>query len=443
VRALQSFTSKNAASAREVQIVAKQVFALLTDRTRLFFKRRRAGIERTYHPKANMDTLRFSDYLVRRLPLTTGFRNMHVLVRPTETGLPSATSQHRDAGASVVTGLLSVYRLPEEMDRESMDHQERPGIPFNMEEEKYQSDMDQPAYEDPPNSSQRPGLYDDDDDDYDTLAYGVEDKMGAKGPSDDATEMLSILEGMSKLGGPASNSSLDDLNRLNCVDEEEGAEEKVSDEVEYDEGTDQQSAQPIEHATSHPDGNYDNDDGEPIDNGWSEEDAAALRALRDLGYGDGEEAETNGNTNTFGEEESAALGALRDLGYGDDLDEEKRHQEIAVVEREESIPKDSQSSLDPPDHIVDDPKELGKQIAVEDKCPPDLTTEDEAQEEQTANNGNAEDESHLGNKKVDASQEEETAISADNGSVSLPDTDTSSAQRRKRKKKKKKNKPTS
>ena len=119
VRALQSFTSKNAASAREVQVVARQVFALLSDRNRLFFKRRRAGIERTYHPKAKMGALRFSDYLVRRLPLTAGFRNMHILVRPTENGLPVVESRDTGAGAEVESGAGTsvVDHLPDEMDR--------------------------------------------------------------------------------------------------------------------------------------------------------------------------------------------------------------------------------------------------------------------------------------------------------------------------------------
>ena len=46
-----------------------------------------------------MGALRFSDYLVRRLPLTAGFRNMHILIRPTENGLPAVESRDTGAGA--------------------------------------------------------------------------------------------------------------------------------------------------------------------------------------------------------------------------------------------------------------------------------------------------------------------------------------------------------
>ena len=182
-----------------------------------------------------MDTLRFSDYLVQRLPLTSGFRNMHVLMRPTEAGLPSATSQDKEGGASVVAGLLSVDRLPDEMDREAVERQEQADPAYETEEEKYHSDMEQLEY-----NNQPPDPYDDDD--YDTLAFGVEDKMGVRGASDDATQMLSILEGMSKLGGPASNSSNDDLNRLNSLEEEEGGEVKVKDETEHVDAEDHRQA---------------------------------------------------------------------------------------------------------------------------------------------------------------------------------------------------------
>ena len=383
VRALQSFTSKNAASAREVQIVAKQVFALLTDRTRLFFKRRRAGIERTYHPKATMDTLRFSDYLVRRLPLTSGFRNMHVLMRPTEAGLPSATSQDKEGGASVVTDLLSVDRLPDEMDREAVERQEQAGAAYETEEEKYHSDMEQLEY-----NNQPPDPYDDDD--YDTLAFGVEDKIGVRGPSDDATQMLSILEGMSKLGGPASNSSNDDPNRLNFVGEEEGDEAKVKDEARYGKAEDRR--QPLVD--------------EPVSD---------------------EESETNGNS----EEDAAALRALRDLGYGDDLDEEMP-QDInqPAIEMGESTPDsapdDEPSMLGPQDSIVDVPAEKDNEIYVEESIQPEPLTET------------------VDVDGVGEGQDEEVNAKK-NGHASLPDGEestaaasTSTAQKKKRKKKKKK-----
>lgn len=376
VRALQTFTSKNAASAREVQIVAKQVFALLTDRTRLFFKRRRAGIERTYHPKATMDTLRFSDYLVRRLPLTTGFRNMHVLVRPTEAGLPSATSQDKEGGASVVTGLLSVDRLPDEMDREAVEYQDQSDPVYETEDEKYQSEMEQLNY-----NNQPPDPYDDDD--YDTLAFGVEDKMGARGPSDDATQMMSILEGMSKLGGPASNSSHDDLNRLNYVEEEGGDEETVKDEAVYGEAGDH------------------------------------LQALADEPAGDNYEEDEESEANENNVEDAAALRALRELGYGEDLDEERHG--------EDSAPEDEPSTLNPIDSTVDISKGIDEEIDIEEKAQPEQSTET------VDADGGVEGQTEEGNPR-----ENGHAILPDGEEESTAATSTSSAQKKKRKKKKKK-----
>ena len=335
-----------------------------------------------------MDTLRFSDYLVRRLPLTSGFRNMHVLMRPTEAGLPSATSQDKEGGASVVTGLLSVDRLPDEMDREAVERQEQAGAAYETEEEKYHSDMEQLEY-----NNQPPDPYDDDD--YDTLAFGVEDKMGVRGPSDDATQMLSILEGMSKLGGPASNSSNDDLNRLNSVEEEEGDEEKVKDEARYGEAEDRR--QPLVD--------------EPAGHDYYEKD---------------EENEANGNS----EEDAAALRALRDLGYGDDIDE-GGHQEDStseeVIEMEGSTPEDEPLTLDPPDSITDVPKGTDEEIDVKETIRPEPSTET------VGADGGGKD-------------KDEEVNATENGDASLPDGEesaadaesTSTAQKKKRKKKKKK-----
>ena len=219
-----------------------------------------------------MGALRFSDYLVRRLPLTTGFRNMHILVRPTENGLPVAESRDTGAGAEVEAGAGTsvVDHLPDEMDREAVERRlEEQALGYEAEEEKYPSHMERFAYDE----AQQPDPY---DDDYDTLALGVEDKMGIRRPSDDPTAMISILEGMSKIG-PASNSSQDDLNRLNFVNEE--AEEEVKYETGHSEGEGQEEAPNLGEHT----GSNHEKVGDEVAN---EEDASALRALHDLGYGE-------------------------------------------------------------------------------------------------------------------------------------------------------------
>ena len=226
-----------------------------------------------------MGALRFSDYLVRRLPLTAGFRNMHILVRPTENGLPAVESRDTGAGAEVESGAGTsvVDHLPDEMDRESVERRlEEQALGYEAEEEKYPSHMERFAYDE----AQQPDPYDDDD--YDTLAFGVEDKMGIRRPrrpSDDPTAMISILEGMSKLGGPASNISQDNLNRLNFVDEE--PEEEVKYETGHSEGGCQEEAPNL---CEHTGGNDETGGDEVADN--NEEDASALRALHDLGYGE-------------------------------------------------------------------------------------------------------------------------------------------------------------
>ena len=224
-----------------------------------------------------MGALRFSDYLVRRLPLPTGFRNMHILVRPTENGLPAVES--RDTGAEVESGAGTsvVDHLPDEMDRESVERRlEEQALGYEAEEEKYPNHMERFAYDE----ARQPDPYEDDD--YDTLAFGVEDKMGIRRPrrpSDDPTAMISILEGMSKLGGPASNGSQDNLNRLNFVDEE--AEEEVKYETGHSEGEGQEEAPNLGEHTG---GNNEISGDEFADD--NEEDASALRALHDLGYGE-------------------------------------------------------------------------------------------------------------------------------------------------------------
>ena len=226
-----------------------------------------------------MGALRFSDYLVRRLPLTAGFRNMHILVRPTENGLPVVESRETGAGAEVESGAGTsvVDHLPDEMDRESVERRlEEQALGYEAEEEKYPSHMERFAYDE----AHQPDPYNDDD--YDTLAFGVEDKMGirrSRRPSDDPTAMISILEGMSKLGGPASNSTQDNLNRLDFVDEE--AEEEVKYETRHSEGEGQEEAPNLGEYTG---GN--NEIGGDEVAGDNEEDASALRALHDLGYGE-------------------------------------------------------------------------------------------------------------------------------------------------------------
>ena len=226
-----------------------------------------------------MGALRFSDYLVRRLPLTAGFRNMHILIRPTENGLPAVESRDTGAGAEVESGAGTsvVDHLPDEMDRESVERRlEEQALGYEAEEEKYPSHMERFAYDE----AHQPDHYDDDD--YDTLAFGVEDKMGIRRPrrpSDDPTAMISILEGMSKLGGPASNSTQDNLNRLDFVDEE--AEEEVKYETRHSEGEGQEEAPNLGEYTG---GN--NEIGGDEVAGDNEEDASALRALHDLGYGE-------------------------------------------------------------------------------------------------------------------------------------------------------------
>ena len=109
VRALQTYSSKIPSASRDVRFVAKQVFQLLIDRNQLFFKRRRASVERIYNPGKTNGALRFSDYLIRRLPITVGFRNMHILLRPTE---PVRGTQVREMVSDAV---MSVDRVPHDI----------------------------------------------------------------------------------------------------------------------------------------------------------------------------------------------------------------------------------------------------------------------------------------------------------------------------------------
>lgn len=301
---------------------------------------------------------------------------MHVLMRPTEAGLPSAaSSQAKEGGASVVTGLLSVDRLPDEMDRETLGHQGQSGPVYETEEQKYQMETEPLDYNNP---------YDDDD--YDTLAFGVEDKMGVRGPSDEATQMISILEGMSKLGGPASNSSHDDLNRPNYVEEEDGDEEKVKDEAGYGETEGRQQTLVDEPAGD----NHNEEHGEDEANGNSEEDAAALRALRDLGYGEG-------------------------------------HQEI--VESGIEI-----EGLTPPDSIVDTPKGIDEETDIKEETQPGPSIESVDVDGGEEGQGNKDEEVNPKENGHDASLPD-----GEEGPTATASTGTAQKKKRKKKKKKKPN----
>ena len=192
-------------------------------------------------------------------------------------------------------------------------------------------------------------------------------------------------------------------------EEEEGDEEKVKDEVGYGEADDLRQALENEPAG---DNRYE-EDGESEANENSEEDATALRALRDL-------------------------------GYGDDLDE-RRHQEIveSVIKVEGSTPGGEPSALDQTDSIVDVHalKGIDEEIDLKEKTQPGPSAETVDADGGEEGQGNKDEEvnpKENGHAGLPDGEEGLTAAASTTSTSRNPST----AQKKKRKKKKK-NKPNS
>lgn len=82
------YRGKDEESTHLVQNAAKQVYALLKNLCRLFLRRRKVMTLRIEKKTKVSDNVKWSSYLIRRLPHTVSFGQLHDLMRPSEDAIP-------------------------------------------------------------------------------------------------------------------------------------------------------------------------------------------------------------------------------------------------------------------------------------------------------------------------------------------------------------------
>ncbi len=85
---LMEYRGKDEESTNLVQNAAKQVYALLKNLCRLFLRRRKVMTLRIEKKTKVSDNVKWSSYLIRRLPQTVSFGQLHDLMRPSEDAIP-------------------------------------------------------------------------------------------------------------------------------------------------------------------------------------------------------------------------------------------------------------------------------------------------------------------------------------------------------------------
>ena len=106
IRALMDYSGKDEES-KLVQTAARQVYALLRNLCRLFLRRRKVvslKLEST-SPSDVSDDVRWSSYLIRRLPQTVLFAQLHDLVRPSDDAIPRKITKVKDNFTAIQLGI--------------------------------------------------------------------------------------------------------------------------------------------------------------------------------------------------------------------------------------------------------------------------------------------------------------------------------------------------
>mmetsp|Transcript_13871 Transcript_13871/g.19862 ORF Transcript_13871/g.19862 Transcript_13871/m.19862 type:complete len:873 (+) Transcript_13871:103-2721(+) len=84
ISALRNYTVKNIEASESVRSTAKQVYDLLVDLCHTFWMRRRIMMWKAVKIVNPYNDLNWANFIIRRIPITTDFRHMHVLLRPNE-----------------------------------------------------------------------------------------------------------------------------------------------------------------------------------------------------------------------------------------------------------------------------------------------------------------------------------------------------------------------
>ncbi len=102
IRELMEYKGKAEDISLKVQSSAKHVYALLKNICRLFLRRRKVVTQKFERAVTISDTVRWSSYLIRRLPTSVRFEQIHLLMKPTGDGVipeekkekPKASKDH-------------------------------------------------------------------------------------------------------------------------------------------------------------------------------------------------------------------------------------------------------------------------------------------------------------------------------------------------------------
>lgn len=95
IYSLRYYTNKNVDAARNIQASAMQLFLLLNNIALTFSRRRKALAHSAQEKKEIDESITWSNYLVRRLPLNVGFRHIHVMFSPSGNMIPSSSGSKR------------------------------------------------------------------------------------------------------------------------------------------------------------------------------------------------------------------------------------------------------------------------------------------------------------------------------------------------------------
>ena len=83
IRALRTFTAKQSDQTRQVRLNAMDLYIMLMHQGQFFMRRRRVAASKIEIP-TKVDSFRWADYLIRKLPLSVPLSHIHLLLRPEE-----------------------------------------------------------------------------------------------------------------------------------------------------------------------------------------------------------------------------------------------------------------------------------------------------------------------------------------------------------------------
>jgi len=122
IRDLMDYTGRTDEITRTVQVAAGYVYTLLKNMCRLFLRRRKLLTLKLEKSKSVTDSVRWSSYLIRRLPPDVKFDKLHSLMRPDESCVPIENRRAENHSAAVASAQVAVQR---DITHQKTKHQQR------------------------------------------------------------------------------------------------------------------------------------------------------------------------------------------------------------------------------------------------------------------------------------------------------------------------------